>query len=315
VHPSWLHPEVDDDLDAPWPRPIADRLRALPLRTVVLLCAGVAVLVAVVDTVVARVFEHDFVFTALYLVPVGVTAWAVGRRAGFGLAIFAAAVEAVSSALSDNGWRQHTGRLSVEVGLELVVFFGAAQVLAALRTHLELERELSRTDPVTGIPNRRAFCEVAEVELERARRRRTAVSLAFLDVDDFKRVNDTRGHAAGDLLLRVIAVTLQSSVRSTDVVARLGGDEFAVLLPEADEAACRAVFGRLLAWLGPEAAQHGFNVTFSAGVTTFPASPLTVDELLEAADRVMYGVKLGSKDGIRYEVVEAAGGTRLRKPA
>jgi diguanylate cyclase (GGDEF)-like protein len=315
VHLSWLRPEVDFDLYAPWPRPIADRLRALPRSAVVLVCAAVTLLVGAADTAVAEIFDHDFVFTALYLVPVGLTAWAVGRRAGFGLAIFAAAAEAASTALSDPSSQGHAGRLAVAVGLELIVFFGAAHVLAALRTHLDRERELSRTDPVTGIPNRRAFCEVAAVELERARRRGTPVSLAFLDVDDFKRVNDTKGHAAGDLLLRLIAVTLQSSVRATDVVARLGGDEFAVLLPDAEEAACRAVFGRLLAWLGPEAAQHGFDVTFSAGVTIFQAAPVTLEELVEAADRVMYGVKHGSKDGIRYQVVEVEEGERLRKPA
>ena len=316
-HKRWLRAELDTQLELPWPRPFADRVRALPPRAVLATALAGTVAVGALDMLVARLSGHDFVLTVLYLLPVGLTAWALGRGAGLACASAAAAVEGASAALVDPDASGHPGRITVALLLELLVFVAAAQVLAALRDHLERERELSRTDPVTGIPNRRAFREAAALELERARRHDDApLSLAFLDVDDFKRVNDTRGHAAGDLLLRAIAVTLQSSVRATDLVARLGGDEFAILLPDADEAACRRVFDRLRTRLHAEAAQHGFDVTFSVGVTSFATAPPTLGDLVEAADHVMYAVKRGAKDGIRFETILApAGAAPLREPA
>ncbi|HTC77354.1 MAG TPA: diguanylate cyclase, partial [Terriglobales bacterium] len=101
-----------------------------------------------------------------------------------------------------------------------------------LAAALAAEKELSRSDPLTGLPNRRAFYEVALAEADRARRYRHPLSLAYLDVDNFKQVNDDYGHDAGDELLVRVAEVLRRNLRNNDIVARLGGDEFAMLLPE-----------------------------------------------------------------------------------
>jgi diguanylate cyclase (GGDEF)-like protein len=130
--------------------------------------------------------------------------------------------------------------------------------------------------------------------------------VAYFDVDHFKAVNDQRGHADGDVLLRTVGGALKGAVRSMDTVARVGGDEFVVLLPETDSATCRLVVDRLRGLLGESVARAGFDNTFSVGVVTFEQVPHSAAELLSTSDRVMYAVKRGPRNDARYEVVAAA---------
>lgn len=118
----------------------------------------------------------------------------------------------------------------------------AAEILSWLMGHL---RELSRTDPLTGLPNRAGFVAAAERELANARRQRTRVSVALVDLDDFKAVNDRGGHAAGDVLLANLAAEWRSNLRAGDTVCRIGGDEFAFLLPGTAEAEAVVLVERL----------------------------------------------------------------------
>nr|MDQ3806083.1 GGDEF domain-containing protein [Acidobacteriota bacterium] len=115
-------------------------------------------------------------------------------------------------------------------------------------------------------------------------------------------VNDHLGHSAGDRLLKSVAEIIRRDVRSIDVVARLGGDEFAVLMPETDEQAARAAVSRLRQRLALSARRHGWPVTFSIGVVTFDAPPASVDEMLRAADELMYAAKRLGKDSVRHRV-------------
>ena len=100
------------------------------------------------------------------------------------------------------------------------------------RLALELESERALTDPLTGLKNRRAFRDAALADLERARRAGQPFTIALLDLDDFKQVNDTLGHATGDEVLVAVSGVLRRRLRSLDIVARLGGDEFALVLPQ-----------------------------------------------------------------------------------
>jgi diguanylate cyclase (GGDEF)-like protein len=127
-----------------------------------------------------------------------------------------------------------------------------------------------------------------------------------MDVDDFKLVNDRLGHSTGDRLLRTVAETLKEHSREVDVVARLGGDEFAVLMPETGERAARVAVARLRRRLLESSRAEGWPVTFSFGVVTWAAPPPSVDEMLRAADELMYAAKREGKDGVRHEVANAA---------
>ncbi len=151
----------------------------------------------------------------------------------------------------------------------------------------------------------RAFLTSAEAELERSRRYRHQLSLLYLDVDDFKAVNDRLGHGEGNRLLRRLTVVLTAELRSVDLAARLGGDEFAVLMPETGSRAARQLAGRLLAALSAEQASDGAPLSCSCGLVTFRLPPESVDALLEAGDRLMYEAKAAGKGRLQSMVLPA----------
>ena len=244
----------------------------------------------------------DVSFTLLYLGPIGFATWFVSFPAGVFLSILSAfasfgvdlATRAVPLAAPILAWN-----LAVQLGtfLALVVLIGA------LKGRLEDEQRLARTDPLTLVSNRRAFLELTAVELERARRTGRPITVAYLDVDDFKFVNDRLGHAQGDVLLVTVAATLRGATRAIDTVARLGGDEFGLLLVDTDGATAEALLGRLRATLAAAMAENGWRVSFSVGAATFLAPPRSVDEMLAHADQLMYDAKRAGKNAGRFEVV------------
>ncbi len=152
-------------------------------------------------------------------------------------------------------------------------------------------RELALVDPLTGLHNRRAFQEIAEHELQVARRAGSVAALMFIDVDGMKRVNDALGHAEGDRLLQQAADVLGSSLRESDVIARLGGDEFCILLSRdtaMDGASVLQRLGREIARLN-DGGDLPFVLSLSHGLAYFdPGSPVSVDELIRQADAAMY---------------------------
>jgi two-component system cell cycle response regulator len=165
--------------------------------------------------------------------------------------------------------------------------------------------QLAQTDPLTQLPNRRALAERITVEMERALRHDTSLSLLMIDLDHFKRVNDTCGHLIGDDVLRDMAGLLRGLVRGDGLVARYGGEEFVVLLPETDEANGEA-FGKRVRLA---VAAHAFvarpnegpiRLTASIGVATFPAARLeTAEDLLARADAALYRAKAEGRNRVR----------------
>jgi diguanylate cyclase (GGDEF)-like protein len=119
--------------------------------------------------------------------------------------------------------------------------------------------------------------------------------LAYIDIDNFKAVNDSRGHAEGDRILRSVAATLTESVRSTDLVGRLGGDEFALLLPETAEAGAEAVLAKVRAHLEGAAAGGSWPIGFSIGAAAFAVSPPDLEAAIGLADSLMLSVKREGK--------------------
>ncbi len=171
------------------------------------------------------------------------------------------------------------------------------------RRRLEDElRDRALHDALTGLPNRVLFLDRARHALERARRRPAPFCVAFLDLDDFKSVNDTFGHAAGDELLRAVAQRLVGCVRPADTVARLGGDEFAVLLEDADLDDASEVAERMLIATAAPVALAGTEVVVhtSIGLTLSIDPAVTPDQLLAQADAAMYTAKERGKQ--RYDV-------------
>jgi len=174
--------------------------------------------------------------------------------------------------------------------------------LSALKSSLEHERKFSRIDFLTGIPNRRSFMELAEMEIHRARRYDHPFTVIYIDLDDFKMVNDRFGHSMGDALLRSLAQTFYQKIRTTDLVARLGGDEFGILLPETDPEVAELIVRRLQDVGSITVQKKEWPMPFSMGVVTFLEPPTSVDEILTLSDMVMYAAKKNAKHGICREI-------------
>jgi diguanylate cyclase (GGDEF)-like protein len=185
------------------------------------------------------------------------------------------------------------------------VYITVVSVMAALKEARDHESELARTDPGTEVANARAFREMAAVELERARRYKRPLTLAFIDVDNFKAVNDKYGHDVGDTLLRELAATIKRNIRTTDAVARVGGDEFVVLFPETDGQPARELLDRIRKIVHDVVRKNGTPMTLSVGAVTFSTFPSTVDEIIKRADDLMYDVKRHGKDGVAHAVYSA----------
>jgi diguanylate cyclase (GGDEF)-like protein len=173
-------------------------------------------------------------------------------------------------------------------------------------------RELALEDELTGLPNRRAFQQIAAHELELAKRRSNATALLFADADGLKDVNDALGHATGDEMLREVADVLREELRAADLIARIGGDEFVVLLSPDSAQEGDAVLERIAEAVAERNGQVGraYELGLSIGMSLFdPADPATVDELIERADADMYQVKRAKR---LARASQSGEGTRIR---
>jgi diguanylate cyclase (GGDEF)-like protein len=232
-----------------------------------------------------------------YLPPVAMLAWhrhwGAARVAAFACGIVSLFVDVYTSVEL-----RLTAVQLWNAGVRMGVFLFVGFLLGQLRGLLREEHQMARTDELTGVANNRSFLEYATLELARQRRYYHPLSLAFLDCDNFKRVNDFYGHAKGDELLRRVALTITQTLREVDVVARLGGDEFAILLPESDQKAAAYVIRKLRNALKPVGEDYG--VTFSMGIVTYLQPAESVDQMLKAADKVMYEVKRAGKNSAKH---------------
>jgi diguanylate cyclase (GGDEF)-like protein len=247
-------------------------------------------------------------FTLLYLGPIAFGTWLVGLRVGLLVSVVSAAVSLTTDPRLAHG--TSPAEVVWNVLVQLGVFVALTLLLDALRSRLIFEQQAARTDSLTGIANRREFLEAAERELVRTRRHLRPLTVAYLDLDDFKDVNDRFGHEAGDAVLVTVATTLREATRAVDGVARLGGDEFGLLLPETDGPTAETLVGRLTATLADAVQERGWPLTASIGVATFHRAPRSVDEMINRADELMYQAKRAGKGGLRFEVVARAAAGR-----
>ena len=246
----------------------------------------------------------EFAFSLFYLIPIMIVVWRGKGRAAMVLAFFSALVMAFSGLLSGEIYSS-----PLVPAWNMIVSLGFFVIVVILGTgykkDLELQRSLARTDPLTGVANTRYFFERGAVEIERSLRFKRPLSLAYVDVDDFKKVNDTFGHERGDALLSCLANIVRKRVRAYDVVARIGGDEFVVLLPETPAAHARAIGGKIRSAMSECGPRCGIAVTFSIGIATFTTPPPSIHEVIKAADDLMYVAKSKGKNSLECRVFGA----------
>jgi len=162
-------------------------------------------------------------------------------------------------------------------------------------------KDLALTDDLTRIPNRRAFFEYLTREKNRDRRYRLELTVAYVDLDKFKALNDRLGHTIGDRVLVRVANILRDHLRATDFVARIGGDEFVIVLPQTGKDAGGVVLTKLQRVLDAAMQEYGWDISFSIGAVTFHPPPDSVHEIVSKADEAMYAVKRNGKNGLRQQ--------------
>ena len=243
-------------------------------------------------------------FTVLYLVPLLIITWVTGRLFGIMLAVVACSSWAYIDVIAGR-YTDEPHLLYWDWGTALLGFMVLVIGLSVLRQALEDAHFQSRKDVLTGLVNKGGFYQVVGAELEMCRRYKRTLSIAYIDCDNFKMVNDKFGHHVGDNLLRVVSTTMQRKLRTSDLPGRLGGDEFAVMLPETDAEACRGVVEMLQQRLLQEMKENDWPVTFSIGIATFVRMPASIEDMIRQADKLMYSVKHTSKGAIKQEVFGA----------
>jgi diguanylate cyclase (GGDEF)-like protein len=246
----------------------------------------------------------EFSFSIFYLIPIMVAVWNGKKWAALVLSIFSAIILTAVDLLS--GQVYFNTLIPVWNMLMHLGFFILVVVLGTgYKKELEEQRNLARTDPLTGVANTRYFNERGTVEIERAGRFKRPISLAYVDVDDFKKVNDTFGHERGDVLLTCLAGIVRKRVRVYDLVARIGGDEFVVLLPETPANHARAIGNKIRDSMTECGPRCGISVTFSIGIATYTTPPPSIHELIKAADNLMFIAKKGGKNRVECRVFGA----------
>lgn len=244
----------------------------------------------------------EFAFSFLYLIPIITVTWITDWH--WGMAI--SAVSAFSWLLVDFAMVERFSRVYIPLvneSFRFLVFLFVVFMIAKYKRMLEKQKELALLDPLTRVGNRRAFRQLATIEIDRSRRYALPFSVMVIDVDDFKPINDRFGHHTGDCLLMTVVETIRHHLRAIDIIARFGGDEFVILLVNTAEAAADMVAHKLQRQLLDKMEEKQWAVTFSIGMVTYHTIPDSVEQAIQAADALMYEVKHNGKNDIRHMVL------------
>ena len=266
------------------------------------LLIAIALLVTICVGVLNRLTGPEFSSSIFYLIPISMVTWFTNRWVGILMSIIGVLTWLITDAASGIAFPSST--VPYWNGLaRFGSFLIFTLILAELKRALENEKNSSRIDFLTGVRNRKYFIELVDIEIKRAHTDNHPFTILYIDLDNFKLINDCFGHSAGDNLLRLVATTIQNSIRKTDLVARLGGDEFAILLTGTGPELAEVITRRIQKISVDMVKKHEWPVTFSMGAVTFASPPSTINEVLKIADDLMYGAKREGKNTFKHKVL------------
>jgi diguanylate cyclase (GGDEF)-like protein len=241
---------------------------------------------------------YELSFSLFYLIPVAMLSWVTNSRVGIAVSIISAGIWLAADIESGAHYSSpaiYFWNTMIRFGFFLLMVF----VIKVVKD-LIIEKEVARTDSLTGVVNVRFFNELLQMEIDRSKRYQHPITIGFIDIDNFKSINDQFGHLVGDNVLEKVAMAMKQQLRKTDIVARVGGDEFVILLPEARADVAQIAISKMQLELLDEMRANHWNVTFSIGVVTFTTPPNSTDAALNMADKLMYSVKNSGKNNIFY---------------
>ena len=265
----------------------------------VILCSAFLFLIGIIDYITGE----EISLSVFYLIPVAFVTWHTGKWIGVLFCFAGATIWFFADTMTGHVY-SHIVIPYWNALVRLCFFLAVSYLLTRLKISLMHEKMLSRTDSLTGLLNVRAFYDLANIEINRARRFKRPITIGYMDLDKFKTVNDGLGHSEGDALLQTVAETIRDNTRAVNIAARLGGDEFAVLFTETGIQSAQVVFCRLQEKIMDAMQKNRWPVTLSIGSVTFNNPPDTVDDMLRKADDLMYSAKNRGKNQIVYELVD-----------
>lgn len=242
---------------------------------------------------------NELTVSLFYLIPILLVTWVVDRPTGF-FTSFVSGLTLLIAEIAAGQIYSHPIFYFLNTLIRTSFYVVIVYLLSELQKSRREEQQAARTDFVTGAVNARYFNELLQMEISRIRRYPHPITLVYVDVDNFKAVNDLFGHTIGDDVLRCIATELKTQLRVTDTVARLGGDEFVMLLPSTRQQEARIVVSKVYTNLIETMRQRNWPVTFSMGAVTCEFSPYSAEQLVNMADELMYEVKNSTKNDIRF---------------
>jgi len=255
----------------------------------------IILLVGLIDYLTGAEME----FTLFYLLPIILLTWYTGSIVGFIASVLSAVVYYVVDVVSGPEY----SRLFISywnAAIPLAIFLIVTVLVAALKRSRMHGKELALTDNLTGAIDTRSFSELSTKEIERARANKQPFSVAYLDLDDLKSVNDSLGKSVGDRVLSSVVKQAKRELRKVDTVARLGGDEFAILMPVTDQDDAKEAISRVQSRLLKEMKKRKWPITFSIVVLTCVKIPQTSDELIKRLEDLMVTAKKGGKNSVSY---------------
>ncbi len=261
----------------------------LSILAVIVICLAILLLNNIVD------------LRPLLVIPVLLASWYGGSKTGMAIA----AISAISLFITNYSlvsYNINNSSALYDSIITLAAYVFISTIVTNFRKVHSVEVVAADTDTLTGLSSSRKFYIELEHELNRSRRYGHPLSLAYIDVDNFKNINDTLGHPVGDELLVQLSKTLQISLRATDTIARIGGDEFICLLPETEQNAAKSAIINTEKNLKDTMQKHSWDVSFSIGVVTFEILPEDVAQAVTLADDLMYQVKRENKNDIAYKI-------------
>ena len=275
--------------------PFHPTLSNRPVWQTALISICITLFIGILDNITG----YELSFSIFYIVPISIGAWYAGRNLGIFLSFISAMTWSLADVLAGHIYSHKMIQLW-NAGVRLSFFVLITILLVRIRSVLKMQQQMAETDGLTSLLNGRTFRDSTTKLLELCRRIKRPITLAYLDLDNFKQINDTLGHAEGDRVLQAVSSCLAQNVRSSDIVGRLGGDEFGMVLPDTNKNQARTVVEKMHLQLKKEIDGHGWPISFSIGVVSFALPPVTADEAIRAVDNLMYQVKKAGKDNILF---------------
>lgn len=278
-------------------------LAKLEIRTKVFWLVAGYLMIALIGAIDSQ-FQPIVYSAPIYLIPIATLSWFVGKWHGVTSSVLCTmmwlAADIYSGGLYSQTYIFYWNSITCLTGF---LIFSA--LISYLRSELELTRNLNQIDTLTGIANPIGFHEAAQKEIDRCRLLDRQFTLCYIDIDNFKVINDKLGYTVGDQVLRTVAENIQVNLRKSDLVARLGGDEFALIISDAGKEAAREAVNRIHRQLTNLMNANNWALSFSIGVLICSEHPKTVNEILKIADELMDFVKSNGKNGICYSVYKS----------